>query len=247
MGRDLGHVVAYGGEQGLATSLGSVSGGLDDYGFVAAACLDAWETSGEMRYFEAGLALGLEMVRRFYDADAGGFFDTDPGAGEQIGALTARRKPLQDAPTPAGNAVAATLLLRLAELSGREDLRAKAGATLACFSGVVEHFGLFAASYGLALRRLIEAPVQVVVVGADGAAEALERAALRGFAVNRSVVRLRRPGGALPPALAETVPHLPVQPGSFAVVCREFTCGLPVGSAEGLEKALAVVRSGAVD
>ena len=230
-GTALGHVVAYGEGSGA----GEVAGGLDDFAFTGVACLDAWEAAGEMRYFEAALALGEQMVRRFYDAAKGGFFDTEPGAGEQIGVLTARRKPLQDSPTPAGNAVAAALLLRLAELTGREDLRGYAKATLECFAGVVEHFGLYAASYGLALRRMVEVPVQVVVVGADGAADVLERVALGRYAVNKSVVRLRESGGALPPSLAETIPHLPGRAGSFAVVCSGFTCGLPVDSVEGLE------------
>ena len=250
-GTSLTHVVAYGEGSPSGSDVGLPSGlprgGLDDYGFTAAAALDAWEATGEMRYFDAALALGEQMVRRFYDGEGGGFFDTEPGAGEQIGALTARRKPLQDSPTPAGNAVAAALLLRLAELTGRADFRAKAKATLECFAGVVEHLGLYAASYGLALRRMVEAPVQVVVVGADEAAGRLERAALAGFRVGKSVVRLGGLGGALPPSLAETIPHLPAQGGSFAVVCSGFACGLPVGTVEELAAKLVFAGANALD
>ena len=147
-----------------------------------------------------------------------------------MGALSAQRKPLQDSPSPGGNSVAASLLLRLAELTGDGDFRRRAKATLECFAGVVEHFGLHCASYGLALRRLTVAPVQVVVVGTDAAADELEQVALRGYAVNKSVLRLRVVG-ALPPSLAETIPNLPEQPGSFAVVCSGFSCQPPVGTA----------------
>ena len=238
-GSALGHVVAYGEGAASGESSGEVAGGLDDYAFTAVASLDAWEATGEMRYFEAGLALGEQTVRRFYDAGGGGFFDTEPGAGEQLGALSARRKPLQDSPTPAGNAVAAGLLLRLAELTGQADFRDKAKATLECFAGVVEHFGLYAASYALALQRFVHPPVQVVIVGANEMADRLERAALHGYAVEKSVVRLRAADGALPPSLAETIPHLSTQTGSFAVVCKGFTCGLPIGSVEELLAELA--------
>ena len=230
------HVVAYGDGAGKGAD---VEGGLDDYVFTGHAALDAWEGTGEMRYFVAGLAIGEAVVAKFYDDVKGGFFDTARDAGERIGALTARRKPLQDSPTPAGNPVGAALLLRLAELTGREEFQEKARATLECFAGVVEHFGLYAASYGLALRRMVEAPVQVVVVGADAAAEDLERGALRCFAVGKSVVRLPGVGVELPPGLAETIPHLPEQAGSFAVVCRGFACGLPVATMEGLAAAIA--------
>ena len=132
----------------------------------------------------------------------------------------------------------AALLLRLAELTGREDFRAKAKATLECFAGVVEHFGLYAASYGLALRRMVLPAVQVVVVGTDKNADALERIALGRYAVNKSVVRLREVGE-LPASLAETIPHLPKQEGSYAVVCSGFTCQPPVGSVEALMELMA--------
>ena len=159
--------------------------------------------------------------------------------GEKIGALSARRKPLQDSPTPAGNPVGAALLLRLEALTGDEEFGAKAEKTLECFAGVVEHFGLYAASYGLALRRKTLPPVQVVVVGADAQADALEAAALKGYAVNKSVIRLKTLEVELPPTLADTLPHLPKQEGSFAVVCSGFACGLPLGQGEELEMALA--------
>ncbi len=234
-GQVMRHVVSYGEESDVGAP---VEGVLDDYVLTGHAALDAWECTGEMRYFQAALGMGEAAVARFYDEEKGGFFDTAFDAGERIGALTARRKPLQDSPTPAGNPVGAALLLRLEALTGRAELGAKANATLECFAGVVEHFGLYVASYGLALRRMVVGPVQVVVVGEDAAADELERAALRGFAVGKSVVRLRGTGGELPPSLAETIPHLPKQAGSFAVVCRGFTCGLPVGTVEGISAAM---------
>ncbi len=232
---DLGHVVAYGEGHDEGPR---VPGVLDDYVFTGHAALDAWEATGEFRYFEAALALGEAAIARFYDEERGGFFDTAHEGGETIGALRARRKPLQDSPTPAGNPVGAALLLRLEALTGREEFEAKAKATLECFAGVVEHFGLYAASYGLALRRMVLPPEQVVIVGQDLQADALEAAALERYAVNKSVVRLRSLTGPLPPTHAETLPHLPPQQGSFAVVCSGFACGLPLHHVEELELAL---------
>ncbi len=232
---DLPHVMAYGEGEGSGAR---VAGVLEDYVFAGHAALDAWEATGEMRYFRAALGLAETAVARFHDRERGGFFDTALEGGEKIGALSARRKPLQDAPTPAGNPVAAALLLRLEALTGRAEFAGMAKATLECFAGVVEHFGLYAASYGLALRRTVLPPVQVVVVGEDEAARELERAALRGFVINKSVVRLARLDVELPPALAETIPHLPRQAGSFAVVCSGFGCGLPVSSPQELVVAL---------
>ena len=236
----LAHVVAYG--EGVEAP--RIAGVLEDYAFVANAALDAWEASGELKYFTIAQRIGDAMLERFCDSEEGdamsrGFFDTERDLAA-IGALTAQRKPLQDSPTPAGNAVAATLLLRLHDLTGRELYRSRAVDTLETFAGVVEHFGLYAASYGLALRRLIEPPVQVCVIGDDALADELAVTAMARYAVNKSVVRLRREQlFALPPALAETLPHLPQGKGSVAVVCRGNACLPPMESVEELTASLA--------
>ena len=129
-------------------------------------------------------------------------FEGQPSDPKAIGALSARRKPLQDTPTPAGNPTAAAALLRLEALNGDAKQREVAEDTLEAFAGVVEHFGIFAGSYGLALERLLTAPQQVVIVGEDDLADALEVAAREGYSVNKTVLRvpatiLRE--GALPP------------------------------------------------
>jgi uncharacterized protein YyaL (SSP411 family) len=234
----MAHVVAYG--EGVPAA--RIAGVLEDYAFVANAALDAWEATGEFKYYVAAKEMGDAMLARFYDATGGGFFDTEMDAAA-IGALSARRKPLQDSPTPAGNATAATVLLRLAALtddaSGHRNYDARAQETLETFAGVVEHFGLYAASYGLALRRAVEAPVQVCVIGEDARAEELAVTAMARYAVNKSVIRLRRDQlEALPPALAETLPHLPVNDGSVAVVCRRNVCLPPISDAEELLAAM---------
>jgi uncharacterized protein YyaL (SSP411 family) len=234
----LAHVVAYG--EGVAPAE-SVAGVLEDYGFLGNACLDAWEATGELRYYSIGKAITDAMVARFYDPVGCGFFDTEQiaGAAAPIGALSARRKPLQDAPVPAGNPIAATLLLRLEALSGEREYGTKAQDTLETFAGIVEHFGLYAASFGLALGRAVHAPVQVCVVGDDAAAKELEAVALARYAVNKSVIRLsRQQFGKLPPALAETLPALPQMDGSFAMVCRGNACLPPVRDADALIGAL---------
>ena len=79
---------------------------------------------------------------------------------------------------------------------------------------------------------------KVVIIGSDEAANALEGAALHPYAVTKSVIRLPSIAAKLPPTLAETIPQLPPQPGSFAVVCSGYTCGLPISSADDLRQAL---------
>ena len=92
---------------------------------------------------------------------------------KSLGVLSTRRKPLQDSPTPAGNPMAAIALLRLHHYTGDGGYRDKAEQTLETFAGVAEQFGIFAATYGIAVLHLLENPVQVVVV--DGSANLMKR------------------------------------------------------------------------
>jgi uncharacterized protein len=234
----LAHVVAYADAQ-PGERIAAV---LDDYALLVHAALDAWERTLEMRYYDAANTLAERMLRDFYDATGGGFFDAVQDA-NAIGALAARRKPLQDTPTPAGNPTAAAALLRLAELNERPELRERAEDTLEAFAGIVEHFGLYAGSYGLALERMLGASQQVVVVGEDAAADALETAAREGYAVTKTVLRVPRAvidAGTLPPMLRATITQLPQlrEGGSFAVVCQGTQCLPPVRDAEALRAAL---------
>ena len=100
------------------------SGLLDDYAFTAIACLDAYEVTGAMSYFRFAQKIADEMIGRFADQTSGGFFDTEASLEEklQLGALSARRKPFQDAPTPAGNPSAAIALLAPARLHQRREV-----------------------------------------------------------------------------------------------------------------------------
>jgi uncharacterized protein YyaL (SSP411 family) len=233
------HVVAY--TEGRPADR-RVAGILDDYVFLGHAALDAWEATGELKYYDAAEAIAQSAIARFYDKRDNAFFDTElPAEGERrLGALVTRRKPLQDSPTPAGNPMAAALLLRLEALNGSEDYAVKAQQTLETFAGVVEHFGLYAASYGLALQRLVQRAVQVCVIGDDDTeARRLEAVAMARYAVNKSVVRLRREQlKSLPPALAATLPQLPKMKGSFAVLCNGKGCLPPVSTVDELIEAM---------
>ena len=231
----LAHVIAYPEADAAARRIPGV---LDDYAMLAHACVDAWEATGELRYYEAALQLAEAMVERFHDGEHGGFFDTEKDAADKRGALAARRKPMQDSPTPAGNPTAAAALLRLAALSGRDDFRAKAEDTLAAFSGVIEHYGLYAGSYGLALERLMLPPIQVAIVGVGPSARQLAAVANARYAVNKAVISLtpdQVASGRLPPVLGDTLPHLPtIGADVVGLVCRGTSCLPPACTGEEL-------------
>jgi uncharacterized protein YyaL (SSP411 family) len=228
------HVVAYSDPKAEHRA---VRGLLDDYAATALACLDAYEATADLSYFKFARAIGDAMIARFFDAVSGGFFDAEPAAdGKSLGVLATRRKPLQDSPTPAGNPTAAIALLRLHHYTGDSAYRDKAEQTLETFAGVAEQFGIFAATYGIAVLHLLENPVQVIVIAdheLEEPAKSLAAVAVADFAFNKSVLRLttnQAVAGNLPPALAATIPNLPgLSAGkAFAVLCSGFACQPPV-------------------
>jgi hypothetical protein len=244
-GGKLLHVVAY---SDPAASHREVAGLLEDYAFTALACLDAYEATADVSYFKFARTIVDAMIERFYDATSGGFFDREPVAeGESLGVLATRRKPLQDSPTPAGNPMAAIALTRMHHYTGDAGYRDKAELTLETFAGAAEQFGIFAATYGIAVLHLLESPVQVVVIAENGdehKTEELYAAAVAPFAFSKSTLRLaanQAVAESLPPALAATIPNLPdVGSGkSFAVLCSGFACRPPVSDAAQLRRVLA--------
>jgi len=171
--RGLRHVVAYSDPQAERRE---IAGLLDDYAFVTVACLDAYEATADLSYFNFARRIADTMVDRFFDPVSGGFFDTAKSTATDqtvLGVLGTRRKPFQDSPTPAGNSVAAIALLRLHGYTNDRAYRDKAEQTIEVLAGMAGQYGLFAATYGIAAVHFAQPHVQVVVVGNGDLAERL--------------------------------------------------------------------------
>jgi hypothetical protein len=239
---------AYDPERGMYHSLVDgqprVEGLLDDQVFMVAALLDAYEVTGAYVYFDRTLELMQTTLRRFWDDNAGGFFDTARDLNDRLGNLAMPRKPFQDSPTPAGNSVAVLVLDRLASLAARRDFRERAEETLALLASKAVESGLFASTYGLALLNHLEPPVEVVVIGEakDGRTSELLTTAYqapwpgkRVLAFPPEVIK----SGQLPPGLAAALPNLPLADAPLALVCIGSSCQPPVRTSEELKEALA--------
>ncbi len=242
---------AYDPEKGMYHNLVDgaprIEGLLEDQVFIIAALLDAYEVTGTRAYFDRALELMETTVRRFWDEKEGGFFDTAQDLADRHGSLTTPRKPFQDSPTPAPNAVAVMVLDRLDGLADREDFGEKAAATLALFASKAGQYGMFAASYGLALLHHLRAPTDVVVVGCadDERTVKLLRAAYDAphackhvFTFEPATVQARD----LPAGLVSTLPQLPFDGVPVALVCEGSACHPPVQTPEALQELLAPAK-----
>ncbi len=245
----LQHVVAY---SDPAAERRVVPGLLDDYAFTAIACLDAYEATADLSYFNFAQRVTDKMLDRMFDPVSGGFFDTaSPADGEQkpMGVLGTRRKPFQDSPTPAGNSVAAIALLRLHSYNNQPSYREKAEQTLELLAGLAGKFGIFAATYGIAAVHFSQPHTRTVIVGDDDLANQFHSIAASFFGLAQSVLKLPTNEAVpqnLPPSLAETIPHVAeVTKGkSAAVLCSGFSCQPPIFDPEELRQSLARALKG---
>jgi uncharacterized protein YyaL (SSP411 family) len=227
-----------------------IPGVLDDYAFTVVACLDAYEATADLSYFNFARRMADAMVERFFDPTSGGFFDTGKisSDGKVLGVLGTRRKPFQDSPTPAGNPVAAIALLRLYSYTNDPGLRDKAEQTIEILAGLAAQYGLFAATYGIAAVHLAHPHTQIVIVGSDELADRLYTAAVASYSTSKAVLKLaanKAVSQNLPPALAETIPQLPsVKEGkTVAVVCSGFSCQPPISDPDELVRSLQQISS----
>jgi uncharacterized protein YyaL (SSP411 family) len=233
------HVIAYSDPN---ASHRNIPGVLDDYAETVVACLDAYETTSDLSYYNFAYQIARAMVECLADKTSGGFFDT-AATGKELGVLATRRKPFQDSPTPAGNSMAAIALLRLYAYTGDRAFKDISEGTLSLLAAVAGRYGLFAGTYGIAATLFFEPELQVVVIGQDDTAARLYREAVERFALNKSVLKFAAGEAVaqhLPPALAETIPNLPVvrENRSAAVVCSGFACQPPSFQPDQLRAAL---------
>ncbi|MEK7408970.1 MAG: thioredoxin domain-containing protein [Acidobacteriota bacterium] len=99
---------------------------LDDYAFFVQGLLDLHEAHDQ----DLAVKLTETQIELFEDKENGGFFSTAAGDGN----LVLRMKDDHDGAEPSGNSVAVLNLLRLAEMTGRQDFRQAAERTLGAFA-----------------------------------------------------------------------------------------------------------------
>jgi uncharacterized protein len=237
----LRHVIAY-AEDG-AGRVGP-PGVLEDYAYTTLACLDAYEVTGNLHYLRHSEEIAGRMIAGFHDEEGGGFFDLDHSSSQNaVGALSTRRKPFRDSPTPAANPAAAIALLRLHALNGNERMHKMAQSTLEVFAAAAEQYGIAVGTYGLAATWLAHPHVQIVVVGQGPRADALYAEAMVPFAVNKIVLRVKSGAelsSALPAQMAELFASVPgiEDRRSKALVCGGFSCRPAILTPEELRDAL---------
>jgi len=211
-----------------------LNGYLEDYTFLADGLLALYEASFNPRWFTRARGLMDEAIKLFADAQNGGFFDT----GSDHEALISRPKDIMDNATPAGNSVAADVLLRFAAFTGDESYRQRADDYLRPIAEIMaqhpQAFGHVLAALDFAISPVKEFAIIGNLDEAD--TQSLLEVINRRYLPN-SVLACALPGDN---AAIKAVPLLadrPLKDGkATAYVCQNFACQAPVNTPEALEK-----------
>ncbi|HXT36612.1 MAG TPA: thioredoxin domain-containing protein [Chloroflexota bacterium] len=213
-----------------------LNGYLEDYAFLADGLLALYETTGERRRLHDALALADAILLHFTGPDGGPFFSTSDDH-EQ---LIQRPRDLTDNAIPAGNSVAAEVLLRLAAHTGEERYRLAALAAIAPLEEAMARVPLAFARILCAADFALDPPRELAIIGdpAAGDTRALLAAAHQRFDPNL-VIAVARPAE----AEASDSPLLRGRTErdgkATAYSCEDYTCQAPVTEPDALARLLA--------
>jgi uncharacterized protein len=214
----------------------AISGYVDDYTFTIWGLIELYETTYNPVYLQRALRLNDDLLKLFWDNEKGGLFIYGCDS-EQ---LITRPKEIYDGATPSCNSVATLNFLRLARLTGRNELEEKAAEQFKTFGGSLEQvpsghsFMLTALLFNMATTKEV-----VVVEGTEqpGSEEMLNllKEDFKPFTLSLySSERYKD--------LKEVVPFISnyksVNGKSTAYVCVNFSCQAPIISPGELKEVL---------
>jgi len=148
---------------------------LEAYAFLLSGVIDLYQATLNPAHLEFACALAESMLQKFYDSEAGGFWQSAAGSGD----LILRVKEDYDGAEPSGNSVAILSLLKLGSMTDRKEFTKAAEKSLRLFADRAEKIPQAAPYLLLAVDFWSEEPKRVVLAGplTSPDAEALLRAA----------------------------------------------------------------------
>jgi uncharacterized protein YyaL (SSP411 family) len=204
---------------------------LDDYALLAWSLLDLLEARWDATALAWAIELAEVMLAHFVDGHMGGFYFT----ADDAETLILRPKIYSDDATPAGNGVAARVLVRLGYLLAETRYLDAAEATLRSARAAVERYPHGHGSLLMALDEFTQPPTIVVLRGTADELATWIAELDKLYDPHRMLVAIPSSARGLPAALADkkAAPR-----GTVAYICRGMTCSAPVVSLRELVRTL---------
>jgi uncharacterized protein len=215
---------------------GRLNGYLDDVAWLATALLDAFEATSHRWYLDQACAVAESLVANYWDDQAGGCYFTS----HDHERLIHRIKSGTDNAIPSGNAIAASVFLRLFSFTGEERYHERAGQVLRLFQSLMEQNPYGASALLCSLDWFLSGPTEIVVMGPRGnpLTEVMVMTAHQRYVPNRAVLVVEASQGVGEPEfpLARGKRSLNGRPTAY--VCQHQTCSQPVTEPQQLEALL---------
>ena len=170
------------------------------------------------------------VLARFEDRDRGGFFFT----ADDHETLIHRSKSFGDDATPAGNGIAAQVLIRLGYLLGNTDYLSAAERTLRAGWLPLERYPQGHMSLLTALEEYLHPTEIVILRGELAGITHWQRELQKIYAPRRMILAIDAAATGLPEALAQKAPR----GEAVAYICSGSVCSAPVDSLADLARKL---------
>ena len=201
----------------------------EGYAFLLSGVIDLYEATLEPKHLDFAVALAEAMIAKFYDPENGGFWQSTADAKD----LILRVKDDYDGAEPSGNSVATFALLKLAAITGREDFRKPAGATLRLFAPRLQKFPQAMPLMLHALDFWLGEPRRVVIAGAPNSLKARELLSAVHSVYQPDKIVLGNAG-----AVEEFARSLPVKNEAMVYLCTGQSCQPPTSDPAKVEEML---------
>jgi uncharacterized protein YyaL (SSP411 family) len=202
---------------------------LDDYVFLVDGILSLLEA----RWRDGDLQFAIELINVVLDhfsAEEGGFYFT----ADDHEQLIQRPRPWMDEATPAGNGIAAQVLLRLGYLLGNADYIDAAESTLNAAWYEIEQFPHAHNALLTGLEEFLSPTETVIIRGPAKTIKQWQMELAKDYAPKRIVLTIPEDAASLPDALAD---YAPEKGRVLAYVCRDRACQAPVSELNQLREA----------
>lgn len=216
---------------------------LEDYAFLARACLDLYEAGFDDQWLFAADALMEEILELFWDKKSPGFYSTS----RYHEHLIVRTKTLADSAIPSPAGVVLKTLLRLSKLLDKDDYFEKVRETLKAHHVYMERIPQGYLTLILALDFIVHPAKEIAIAGTKDSEDIRElmNAVHSHFIPNR-IIAFIDPDRDNSEDLMKKIPLLSARTKiggqAAAYVCENYACQLPVTTPEALLRQLGVMK-----
>jgi hypothetical protein len=215
-------------------SKAKTNGFLDDHAYLVEGLLALYQNTFDQRWFSWAEELAELMIGRFLDERDGGFYDTS----DDHEALIHRPKDVQDNAVPSGNAMAATVLLKMSLYTGNQRYWKIAESAVSSMQQTMPQAPTNFGQWLIAASFILGEPQELAIIGEQDAIDTVQLVNVTRNAYRPNLI-VASGSEADNQEIALLAQRLMVNGRATAYLCRRFVCKAPVTEPEELEQLLA--------